>query len=85
MTADRFARLAAHVTTTDREPQRLRVHFDPAVDHALLAETLAIEADCCSFFAIELTGDTAELTVPTADMDPALDALADEFRRSPRS
>ena len=73
---DRYAQLAAHVTTTDREPQRLRVHFDPAVDHALLAETLAIEAECCSFFSIALAGDTAELTVPTAEMDPALDAIA---------
>jgi hypothetical protein len=73
---DRYARLATHVTGTDRAPQRLAVHFDPGVDHALLAETLAIEADCCSFFAIALDGDTAALTVPAADMDPALDAIA---------
>ena len=73
---DRYARLAAHVTGTDRAPQRLGVRFDPAVDHALLADTLAIEADCCSFFAIALEGDTAELTVPRPEMDPALDAIA---------
>jgi hypothetical protein len=73
---DRYARLAAHVTSTARQPQRLSVRFDPAIDHALLAETLAIEAECCSFFAIDLDGDTAELTVPAPEMDPALDAIA---------
>jgi hypothetical protein len=73
---DRYDRLAALVTATDRGPQRLTVRFDPAVDHALLAETLAIEAECCPFFAIALTGDTARLTVPSPDLDPALDAIA---------
>jgi hypothetical protein len=73
---DRYARLAAHVTTAKRQRQRLFVRFDPAVDHVLLAETLAIEADCCSFFAITLAGDSAEITVPNPELDPALDAIA---------
>jgi hypothetical protein len=73
---DRYARLATHVARVDRAPQRLRVRFDTAVDHALLADTLAVEADCCSFFAVALEGDAAELTVPTPDLDPALDAIA---------
>jgi hypothetical protein len=73
---DRYSRLAAHVAATDRSARRLTIRFDPAVDHALLAETLAIEADCCSFFEIALEGDSAELTVPAPEMDPALDAIA---------
>ena len=73
---DRYARLAAHVAGTRREPQRLHVRFDAGVDRDLLAETLAIEAECCTFFGVALDGDTAELTVPAAEMDPALDALA---------
>jgi len=73
---DRYSRLASHVTGADRSSRRLTVRFDSAVDHALLAETLAIEADCCSFFAIAVDGDTAELTVPAPEVDPALDAIA---------
>ncbi len=72
----RYARLAAHVRTSARRDGELVVAFDGGVDHALLAETLAIERECCPFFDLRLDGDRLTASVEHPGQDPALDALA---------
>jgi hypothetical protein len=72
----RYAALTPHVTSSDRSPRTLIVGFDALVDRELLDTTLAIEAECCSFFAIARDDASVRLTVPTDDLDPALDAIA---------
>ena len=72
----RYAALARSFVSSRRAPRSLSVAFAPDVDAALLDTTLAVEADCCAFFGISRTGTSVTLTVPSDDLDPALDAIA---------
>jgi len=76
--AGRYRALAAHAEVVSRGPGTLVARFDSAVDKDLLAETLAVERDCCPF--LELDYDEAdrrlEISVGDRDLEPALDALA---------
>jgi hypothetical protein len=75
---DRYRTLAADVTETRREPQRLTVAFGPGADVALMREAVAVERECCSFFAIDLDERERTLAIGVADpaMAPSLDAIA---------
>ncbi len=57
------------------------VRFDAAVDPILLAETLAIERECCDFFDLRYSEAERELEVTVADkrQDPALDAIGESL------
>lgn len=48
------------------------------VDAELVAETIAIERECCPFFALTWEPDRRRLTisVPQAAHEPAIDAIA---------
>jgi hypothetical protein len=72
----RYAALAPSVTSTARAPRTLTVEFDTEVDRTLLDTTLAVEAECCSFFAIARDGTRVCLSVSADDLDPTLDAIA---------
>ena len=74
---ERYRRLALALESTEREPQRLTARFSSALDQSLLAETLAIERECCEFFQIDYEPAERLLTVRVDDprLDPALDAL----------
>ena len=73
---DRYRELARHTTRTEREPRRLTVAFDDAVDQALLRETVAVERECCPFFTLETGGRELVVSVGEAEREPALDAIA---------
>lgn len=74
---DRYRRLGRSVRGLQREPQTLTVAFDADVDAVMLAETIAIESECCPFFALRYDASAYQLlvSVPEPDQDPALDAL----------
>jgi hypothetical protein len=74
---DRYRRLGRAVRRVERKPQTLTVGFAADVDTALLAETIAVESDCCPFFALRYDAGVRELIVSVTrpDQDPALDAL----------
>lgn len=72
----RYATLAAHVGAAERRGGELVVDFDDGVDRDLLAETVAIERACCTFFAIGLDGGRLTIGVQRPEQRPALDAIA---------
>jgi hypothetical protein len=78
----RYRALAASVSGSTREPQRLRIEFDDGADIELLRRTVAVERECCSFFEIELDERARTLSVGVAEpaLVPSLDAIADAFR-----
>jgi hypothetical protein len=74
---ERYRRLASALERTERRPGELTARFTPALDEELLAETLAVERECCEFFRIDYEPGPRELSVRVDDpaLDPALDAL----------
>jgi len=74
--ASRYERLGAMADAVQRLPNGLRVSFGPAVDRSLLAETAAVERDCCGFLTVDLD-HSANLIVIGADAHgaPVLDAI----------
>jgi hypothetical protein len=73
----RYRALGAHVEATERRGDALVIGFDPTVDRALLAETVAVERECCPFFAITVDGRRLTLRVADPAHAPAFDAIAD--------
>jgi len=78
----RYAAIGSSLERMDREPLRLTARFGPALDEKLLSEALAIERDCCPFFAIEYEGGSRRLSFSVADAEhgPALDAIEAALR-----
>jgi hypothetical protein len=74
---ERYRRLAKALEATERAPQSLTARFSPSVDEELLAETLAVERECCEFFRLDYDRAERMLTARVEDpgLDPALDAL----------
>jgi hypothetical protein len=56
----------------------LTARFDIDPDRDLMRATLAVERECCAFFALEYVESERRLTVSVADPEraPALDAIA---------
>ena len=75
----RYARLAGDSERVGREGDALVVAFRPGYDRDLLDEALAVERECCPFFAFALEGRSLRITVRDAAQRPALDALAHAF------
>ena len=71
----RYEALAPHVRATKRGDSTLVVDFDARVDRGLLAEALAIERECCPFFALRLDGDRLTAGVDRPEHEPALAAI----------
>jgi hypothetical protein len=84
---ERYGRLSAALEEIERRPGELVARFSPALDDELLAETLAIERECCAFFRIAYDDSERELSVRVddPDLDPTLDALRDSLTQSSRS
>jgi hypothetical protein len=74
----RYGALAAHVSVSRREPQRVTVEFGAGADIELLRETVAVERECCSLFEIHLDERARTLAVGVTEpaMVPSLDAIA---------
>ena len=77
----RYRRLGAGAIVT-RCPDALTVQFVGELDPELLRATLAVERECCSFFALDYAEDARRLTVTVADpaRRPALDAIETALR-----
>jgi hypothetical protein len=81
---DRYRELSRWTAAIERRPRRLEVQFSSELDRDLLEEALAVERDCCPFFAIEFSPETLALSIGVAEerFAPALDALEDALGRS---
>jgi hypothetical protein len=77
---DRARVLSPSVTRVDLG-QDLAVQFGPGVDEGLVAELVAVESECCSFFSIGYEADRRMLTLSVDDeaRRPALAAFARAF------
>jgi hypothetical protein len=75
---DRYRKLGGHAREVRRDTDRLTVTFSSEVDPGLLEETLAVESECCPFFAFDYSSAERRLIVEVSrsDQRPALDALA---------
>lgn len=81
----RYARLAGSVRTAAHDPRRLEVSFAPDYDRALLDEAIAIERECCPFFAISLDHGARRLVieVPEDENPVLLDGIASALGAAP--
>ncbi|MFI4985018.1 MAG: hypothetical protein ACHQAV_03405 [Solirubrobacterales bacterium] len=75
---ERYRRAGASARQVDRTGRRLAVDLDHAVDTKLVDGLVAIERECCPFFALDWEPDRRRLTVSVsqAEHEPALDAIA---------
>ena len=75
--ADRYRRLGTTATSVVRRSGLLEVTFRDELDETLLNETIAVERNCCPFFAFDYQPDDRRLsiTVEQPEQEPALDAL----------
>lgn len=73
----RYRRLGAGATLTRRSPLELTVQLASEADPELLRATIAVERECCSFFALDYAEGERRLTVSVTDPErvPALDAI----------
>jgi hypothetical protein len=74
---ERYRRLGEHVAGINRAARSFTVRFDAAVDPELVAETVAVERECCPFFELGFDAGGRRLTVSVDDprQAAALDAL----------
>ena len=73
----RYARLAPGVSGVIRESDAVVVDFHRGFDREALNQALAVERECCPFFAFELDESQRRLraSVREAEQLPALEAL----------
>lgn len=74
---ERMRALGPSVIRYHRAEDRVTIEFSPELDDQLLDETLAVERECCPFFAFNLDERERRLTVSVADAEhrAGLDAL----------
>jgi hypothetical protein len=84
---ERYARLAPSVVHVQRPAQKLIVEFASGFDRATLDALIAVERECCPFFAFEFDEGSRRLRVGVREPDAAaaLEALADAFSPSARA
>jgi hypothetical protein len=74
----RYRQLAEHVVEVERDIGELRVRFDETVPEGLLAGTLGVERECCSFLGLHYQPQTRSLMITVANL--ARDARLDTLR-----
>jgi len=74
---ERYRRAGRDARLIERTPRRLVAELDRDVDVTLVAEAVAVERECCPFFAVSWEPDRRRLTVAVAqaEYEPALDAI----------
>jgi hypothetical protein len=62
----------------ERTSRRLVIEVAGAIDATVVEETLAVERECCPFFALDWHPEQRRLaiSVSAAEYEPAIDALA---------
>jgi hypothetical protein len=75
---ERYRQAGAGARLIDCTRRRLVVDLDEHIDTQLVGETIAIERECCPFFALDWEPERRRLTVAVsqAEHEPALDAIA---------
>lgn len=75
---ERYRRAGQNARLIERTPRRLVADLNEGVDAELVAETVAIERECCPFFALTWEPDRRRLTISIsqAEYEPAIDAIA---------
>jgi hypothetical protein len=75
---ERYRQAGRNARLIERTPRRLVADLGENVDSDLVAETIAVERECCPFFALAWEPDRRRLTVSVsrAAHEPALDAIA---------
>jgi hypothetical protein len=75
---ERYRKAGRNARLIERAPRRLVTELDKDVDTELVAEALAIERECCPFFALSWEPDRRRLTISVSQAahEPALDAIA---------
>ncbi len=75
---ERYRRVGRNARLLQRTPRLLVAGLDRDVDAELVATTMAIERECCPFFALAWEPDRRRLTVSVSEAahEPALDAIA---------
>ncbi len=74
----RYRRVGRNARLIERIPRSLVADLDEDVDAQLVAETVAIERECCPFFTLSWEPQRRRLTVSVSEAahEPALDAIA---------
>jgi hypothetical protein len=82
---ERYHEVGSHARLLERDPRHLVVELDAAVDAMLVAETVAVERECCPFFDLAWEPTVRRLTVAVslAEHEPALDAIAHALELAP--
>lgn len=75
---ERYRRAGEGARLIERTPSRVVVDLDAYVDGKLIEEAVAIELECCPFFALDWEPVRRRLTVSVSHVEhaPALDAIA---------
>jgi hypothetical protein len=75
---ERYRRAGRNARMVERTRRTLVADLDRSVDPRLVEETVAVERDCCPFFALtwEPTRRRLTVSVSRAEHEPALDAIA---------
>ncbi len=75
---ERYRRAGEGARPIERTPSRVVVELDERADGKLIEEAVAIERECCPFFALDWEPVRRRLTVSVAHVahEPALDAIA---------
>ncbi len=73
----RYRRAGVGARLVDRTPLRAVIDLDEHVDAQLVEETIAIERECCPFFALSWDSERRRLVVAVIrpDQVPAIDAI----------
>ena len=75
---ERYRLAGRNARLVERTPRRLVAELGDEVDTELVAQTIAVERECCPFFLLGWEPSRRRLTVcvPQAAHEPALDAIA---------
>jgi hypothetical protein len=75
---ERYRQAGRNASLIERTPRSLVADLDEDVDAKLVAETVAIERECCPFFALTWEPDRRRLTISVSQAahEPAIDAIA---------
>ncbi len=75
---ERYRRAGEGARLIERTPSRVVVDLDVRADGKLIEEAVAIERECCPFFALDWEPLRRRLTVSVSHVEhgPALDAIA---------
>lgn len=75
---ERYHVFGQRARVIERTARSLVVGLDRGVDVELVAQAIAVERECCPFFALSWEPDRSRLTVSVSqeEYEPALDAIA---------